>query len=72
MPRGNAEVASHIALSKAQKALLIWSTAFLVFALVIKYLNVEGKAATRIGLAEVLLAIATGIAFGVAASAKKE
>lgn len=60
-----------MALSKAQKALLAWSTAFLLFAEVIKYLNFEGRAATRIGLIEVALAIVTGIAFGVAASAKK-
>jgi hypothetical protein len=65
-------VSSPIALSKSQKALLIWSTAFLILAQLIKYLNIQGKAATRIGLVEVLLAIATGIAFGVAASARKE
>jgi hypothetical protein len=65
-------VSSRIALSKSQKALLIWSTAFLVLAQLIKYLNIQGRSATRIGLVEVLLAIATGIAFGVAASARKE
>jgi hypothetical protein len=65
-------VSSRIALSKAQKALLVWSTAFLVLAHLITYLNIKGKAATRIGLVELLLAIATGIAFGVAASARKE
>ncbi|MFP5263313.1 MAG: hypothetical protein ACLGJB_15535 [Blastocatellia bacterium] len=64
-------MSSRIALSRAQKALLAWSTAFLVLAEVIKYLNVRGRAATAIGLAEVLLAIATGVAFGVAASRKE-
>jgi hypothetical protein len=61
-------VSSPIALSKAQKGLLAWSTAFLVLAEVIKYFNVQGRAATAIGLVEVVLAIATGVAFGVAAS----
>ncbi|HVG18719.1 MAG TPA: hypothetical protein VNI02_06670 [Blastocatellia bacterium] len=65
-------MSSRIALSKTQKALLAWSTAFLILAQVIKYLGVEGKAATRIGLIEVMLAIATGIAFGVAASSRNE
>lgn len=65
-------MSSRIALSKSQKALLIWSTAFLVLAQLIKYLNIQGKAATRVGLVELLLAIATGIAFGIAASAKRQ
>lgn len=64
-------MSSPIALSKAQKAILIWSVAFLILAQLVKYLNFEGKAATRIGLLEVLLAIGTGIAFGIAASTRK-
>lgn len=59
-------------LSKIQKALLAWSIAFLILAEVIKYLHIEGKTATRIGLVEVVVAILTGIAFGVMASAKKD
>jgi hypothetical protein len=58
-------------LSRTQKALLAWSVIFLILAEVIKYLHVEGKAATRIGLVEVVVAMLTGIAFGVTASAKK-
>ena len=65
-------MSSRIELSKTQKALLVWSVAFFILAELAKYLRFEGKAATRIGLIEVLLAIATGIAFGVSASIRKE
>jgi len=65
-------VSSPIELSKTQKALLIWSVAFFVLAELAKYLRPEGKIAIRLGLIELLLAIATGIAFGVSASLKKE
>jgi hypothetical protein len=65
-------VPSRIALSKVQKALLVWSMAFLVLAELIKYSNIDERVATRIGLVEVLLAIGTGIAFGVATSARTE
>jgi hypothetical protein len=65
-------VSSRIELSKSQKALLIWSVAFFILAEMAKYLPIEGKTATRVGLIEVLLAIVTGIAFGVSASLKKE
>ena len=58
-------------LSRTQKALLAWGVIFLILAEVVKYLHVEGKAATRIGLVEVVVAMLTGIAFGVMASAKK-
>jgi hypothetical protein len=55
-----------------QKALLVWSAAFFILAESAKYLRFEGKAAAGIGLIEVLLAIATGIAFGVSASIRKD
>ena len=59
-------------LSKTQKALLAWSIAFLILAEAIKYLHIEGKAATRIGLVEVMVAMLTGIAFGVTTSFAKK
>jgi hypothetical protein len=57
-------------LSKIQKLLLAWTALFIIAAEVIKQMRFEGRAATLIGLAELLLAVATGIAFGVAASAR--
>jgi hypothetical protein len=59
-------------LSRAQKALLLWSISFLILAEIVKLLHVEGRTATKIGLIEVVVAILTGIAFGIVASAKKE
>ena len=59
-------------LSRAQKALLVWSISFLILAEIVKHLHIEGKAAARIGLIEVAVAILTGVAFGIAASAKKD
>ena len=61
-----------LGLSRAQKALLVWSISFLIIAELVKLLHVEGRMATKIGLIEVAVAILTGIAFGIAASAKKE
>lgn len=57
-------------LSKAQKLLLAWSVCFILAAEVVKRMEVSQKAATVIGLIEVVLAIATGIAFGVAQTAR--
>jgi hypothetical protein len=65
-------VPSRIALSKTQKAMLVWCMAFLVAAELIKYFSIDERVATKIGLIEVLLAICTGIAFGVATSARNE
>jgi hypothetical protein len=59
-------------LSRAQKALLVWSISFLILAEAIKLLHTEGRMATRVGLIEVSVAILTGLAFGVAASVKKD
>ena len=58
-------------LSRTQKLLLAWSVIFLTLAEVVKLLHVEGKAATRIGLVEVLVAMLTGIAFGITSSTKR-
>ena len=57
-------------LSKLKIALLAWSAIFIIAAEIIKLLHVEGRAATLVGLAELLLALFTGVAFGVAASVK--
>jgi hypothetical protein len=50
--------------------LLAWTAFFIVGAEAVKRVGFEGRAATLIGLTELLLAVATGVAFGVAASAK--
>jgi hypothetical protein len=57
-------------LSRAQKLLLAWGICFILVAEVVKHLDVSQKAATLIGLVEVALAIVTGIAFGVAQTAR--
>jgi hypothetical protein len=59
-------------LSRAQKALLAWSAGFLLLAEAVKRIRIEGPAATIIGLIELLLAIATGIAFGWPTTANSE
>lgn len=58
-------------LTGPQKALLAWSLVFLIAAEAAKYLHFAGRAAKLIGSLELLLAIATGIAIGLAASYKK-
>jgi hypothetical protein len=58
-------------LSRMQKALLLWSVIFLILAEAVKHLHFEGRAATKIGLIEVVVAMLTGIAFGVATSTNK-
>ena len=62
----------NVALSKAQKGLLAWTAGFIALAEIVKGMHVEGRAATLVGLIELVLAIGTGIAFGVAAMAKNE
>lgn len=61
-----------MALSKAQKGLLAWSAGFLLLAEAVKRVRIEGRAATIVGLVELLLAIATGIAFGWATTANNK
>ena len=58
-------------LTGPQKALLAWSIVFLIAAEAAKYLHLAGRAAKLIGALELLLAIATGIAVGLAASYQK-
>lgn len=53
-----------------QKALLVWTALFIIVAEILKRIGIEGRAATLVGMTELLLAIATGVAFGFAASAK--
>ena len=62
----------NVDLSKTQKGLLAWTTGFIALAEVVKRMQVEGRAATIVGLVELMLAIGTGIAFGFAAMAKNE
>ena len=59
-------------LSKVQKALLAWSAGFLLLAEGVKRLRIEGRAATIVGLVELLLATGTGVAFGWATTADNE
>lgn len=59
-------------LSKAQKILLAWSAGFLLMAEGVKRMRIEGRAATIVGLIELLVAIATGVAFGLATTADSE
>lgn len=63
---------SSLDLSKAQKALLAWTAGFLLLAEALKRMRIEGRAATIVGLIELVLAIATGVAFGWAATANSE
>jgi hypothetical protein len=58
-------------LTGLQKGLLAWSVVFLIAAEGVKFLPLGGRTAKFIGLLELLLALATGIAVGFAASFKK-
>ena len=59
------------AMSNRQKKLLMWSGVLMVLALVAQRIPMGHKAAIATGLVEVLFAIATGIAFGIAACDKE-
>ena len=59
-------------LSKTQKLLFAWTVIFLIAAEGLKLAHLEGRLATALGLAEVVLAILTGIAFGAVTVAKKD
>jgi len=61
-----------MSLSKTQKALFAWTAVFLIAAEGLKLAHLEGRLATGVGLLEVVLAILTGIAFGVVTVAKKD
>jgi hypothetical protein len=58
-------------LTSTQKALLVWSILFLVAVVAIKFAQPSGRAAKLVGLFELLLAMATGIAIGFTASFRK-
>lgn len=58
-------------LSGLEKILLAWSIAFLFAAVAVKYLPLAGRATKVVGLLELLLAAATGVAVGLAASFRK-
>ena len=58
-------------LTGLQKGLLAWSLALMIAAEGVKYLQLAGRAAKVVGLLELLLVIATGIAVGLAASFRK-
>ncbi|MFL6214286.1 MAG: hypothetical protein ACJ74J_10395 [Blastocatellia bacterium] len=58
-------------LTTTQKALLVWSIVFLVAAEAVKFSQLSGRAAKLVGLLELLLAMATGIAVGITASLRK-
>ncbi|HJQ69981.1 MAG TPA: hypothetical protein VKA70_13470 [Blastocatellia bacterium] len=55
-------------LSKAQKWLLVGCGALLVAAEIIKRVPMSAKATMAVGLTEMLLAIAAGVAFGFVAT----
>lgn len=59
-------------ISRSQKILLLWSALFLLAAEVAKRLPLDQQAATLVGAVEVVLAIATGVAFGLMTARRKE
>jgi hypothetical protein len=59
-------------LSKAQKWLLVGTGVLLVLAEVIKRVPLSEKITMAVGLTELILAVAAGIAFGFAASKRNE
>ena len=59
-------------MSSRQKKLLLWSGVLMVLALVAQRIPMGHKASITVGLVEVLLAIGTGIAFGIAVDDKDQ
>jgi hypothetical protein len=57
---------------KSYKWLLLWCVALLVLACTVKFMHASKALTQLIGLIELLLAIATGIAFGIKAAKKTE
>ena len=55
-------------MSRPHKLLLAWSAVFIIAAAILTRVDAGEKATLIIGTLEVLLAIATGIAFGFASS----
>ena len=58
-------------MSSRQKKLLLWSGVLMVLALVAQRIPMGHKASITVGLVEVLFAIGTGIAFGIAVDDKE-
>ena len=58
-------------LTSTQKALLVWSILFLIAAEAVKFLPLGGRTVKLVGLLELLLAMATGVAIGITASFRK-
>jgi hypothetical protein len=58
-------------MSTRQKLLLLWSGVLMALALVAQRIQMGHRAAITIGLIEVLLAIGTGIAFGISVSERE-
>jgi hypothetical protein len=58
-------------MSNRQKLLLLWSAILMALALVAQRIPMGPRAAITIGLVEVLLAIVTGIAFGISVSERE-
>jgi hypothetical protein len=59
-------------MSKAQKWLLAWSAGLIILAEVIKHLHTGEKTTIAIGVVEVFLAFATGVAFGLTAAGSSD
>ena len=55
-------------MTRTQKGLLIWSVCALAGAEAIKYVSLSETASTAVGAVELILAIATGVAFGLSVS----
>ena len=55
-------------MSKRQKQLVVWSAGLMIIALAAQRIQMGHSVAIAVGLIEVLLAIATGIAFGLTVS----
>lgn len=58
-------------ISRPQRWLLAWSALALAVAFIVKQIQMDERTAVIVGVAEVLVAIATGIAFGLSVSARK-
>ncbi|HWC77565.1 MAG TPA: hypothetical protein VG778_08880 [Blastocatellia bacterium] len=56
---------------KPQKRLLIWSSALMLIAFALQRVGMGQRAAIAVGVIEVLLAIGTGIAFGLEVSKQR-
>lgn len=58
-------------ISRTQRWLLAWSALALTAAFIVKQIEMDERTAVIVGAVEVLLAIATGIAFGLSVSTRK-